>query len=180
MTMPYRSIRIRHPLVPAALAGMLLAACAQPAPEAPKPPPGKSPVAMVQEIRAAGERDKSVINVHPLVDPGIASLQDAARQDERNGQYQAAAAKLDMALKRNPDAPDVLQDRAEVAIYMGDFQLAEKLAHQSWTLGSKQGPLCARNWQTVVEIRQHANDQQGADSAVKWLSECREPGIQRL
>jgi len=135
---------------------------------------------MVDEIRAAGERDKSVINVHPLVDPGIASLQDAARQDEHSGQYQAAAAKLDMALKRNPEAPDVLQDRAEVAIYLGDFQLAEKLAHQSWTLGSKQGPLCARNWQTIVEIRLHADDQQGAASASKWVGECREPGIQRF
>ncbi|XRD86315.1 tetratricopeptide repeat protein [Dyella acidisoli] len=176
--MSYRSLR--HPFLLAALAGVLLAACAQPAPEAPKPPPGKSNVAMVDEIRAAGERDKSVINVHPLSDPGITALQDAARQDERNGQYQAAAAKLDMALKRNPDAPDVLQDRAEVAIYMGDFQLAEKLAHQSWTLGSKQGPLCARNWQTIAEIRLQANDQQGAASASKWVGECREPGMQRL
>lgn len=181
MTMPSRPFRIRHPLLPAALAGALLVACASPAPEAPKPPPpGKSSGAMVAEIRAAGERDKSVINVHPLVDPGIASLQDAARQDERSGQYQAAATKLDMALKRNPEAPDVLQDRAELAIYLGDFQLAEKLAHQSWTLGSKQGPLCARNWQTIVEIRLHADDEQGAASARKWVGECREPGIQRF
>ncbi|GLQ88666.1 hypothetical protein GCM10007898_22360 [Dyella flagellata] len=162
------------------LAGLLLAACAQPAPEAPRPPPGKSNAAMVEEIRAAGERDKSVISVHPLVDPGIVALQDAARQDERNGQYQAAAAKLDLALKRNPEAPDVMQDRAEVAIYLGDFQLAEKLAHQSWTLGSKQGPLCARNWQTIVELRLQAHDQAGAASASKWVGECREAGIQRL
>ena len=179
--MPYRSLRFRRSLLPAVLTGLLLAACSQPAPEVPKPPPpGKSTQAMVQEIRAAAERDKSVINVHPLFDPGVVALQDAARQDERNGQYQAAAAKLDMALKRNPDAPDVLQDRAEAAIYLGDFQLAEKLAHQSWTLGSKQGPLCARNWQTIVEIRLHANDQAGAASASKWVGECREPGVQRL
>ncbi|RUL76855.1 tetratricopeptide repeat protein [Dyella choica] len=178
--MPYRSFRLRHPLAPAALAGLLLTACAQPAPEAPKPPPGKSNALMVDEIRAAGERDKSVINVHPLVDPGIVALQDAARQDERSGQYQAAATKLDMALKRSPEAPDVLQDRAEVAIYMGDFQLAEKLAHQSWALGSKQGPLCARNWQTIVEIRLQVHDQTGAASASKWVGECRETGVQRL
>jgi len=162
------------------LAGILLAACAQPAPEAPRPPPGKTNVAMVDNIRAAGERDKSVINVHPLSDPGIAALQDAARADERNGQYQAAADKLDMALKRVPDAPDVLQERAEVAIYMGDYPLAEKLSQQSWNLGSKQGPLCARNWQTMVEIRLHANDQAGAASASKAVGECREAGIQRL
>ncbi len=138
--MPFRSTRAFHPFVPAALAGVLLAACAQPVPEAPKPPV-KSNAAIVADIQAAGERDKSVINVHPLVDPGITALQDAAHNDERNGQYDAAAAKLDQALKRNPDSPDVLQDRAELAIYMGNYDAAEKLAHQSWSLGSKQGPV---------------------------------------
>ena len=176
--MQFRSSRA-FPLVPAVLAGVLLAACAQPAPEAPKPQ-GKSNAAMVADIQAAGERDKSVINVHPLVDPGITALQDAARNDERNGQYDAAAAKLDQALKRSPDSPDVLQDRAELAIYMGNYDLAEKLAHQSWSLGSKQGPLCARNWQTVVEMRQHANDPAGAATASKSVDECREAGIQRF
>lgn len=173
------SFRLR-PLVPAAIAGILLAACAQPAPEAPKPSPDKTHAAMVDAIRAAGERDKSVINVHPLVDPGITSLQDAARQDERNGQYANAAAKLDMALKRSANAPDVLQERAEAAIYMGDFPLAERLAHQSWDLGSKQGPLCARNWQTIVEIREQAHDAPGVDTARKWLGECEEQGVRRL
>lgn len=176
--MPFRSIRAFHPFVPAALAGVLLAACAQPVPEAPKPPV-KSNAAIVADIQAAGERDKSVINVHPLVDPGITALQDAAHNDERSGQYDAAAAKLDQALKRNPDSPDVLQDRAELAIYMGNYDVAEKLAHQSWSLGSKQGPLCARNWQTIVEMRQRANDPAGAAEANKGVAECREPGIQR-
>lgn len=176
--MPFRSFRL-SPLVPAAVAGVLLAACAQPAPEAPKPQ-GKSNAAMVAEIQAAGERDKSVINVHPLVDPGISALQDAAHNDERNGQYDAAAAKLDQALQRSPDSPDVLQDRAELAVYMGNYDMAEKLARQSWSLGSKQGPLCARNWQTVVEMRQHADDQAGAAAASKSVDECREVGIQRF
>ncbi|HUA79330.1 MAG TPA: tetratricopeptide repeat protein [Dyella sp.] len=171
-----RPLRLIAPLVSA----LLLAACAQPSPEAPKPSPIKSNAAMVADIQAAGERDKSVINVHPLSDPGVTSLQDAARADIRNGQYPAAAAKLDTALKRDPDAPDVLQDRAEVAIYMGDYSLAEKLAHQSWTLGSKQGPLCARNWQTILEIRTRANDSAGVAEASKGVGECREAGIQRL
>ncbi|WP_233510962.1 tetratricopeptide repeat protein [Dyella psychrodurans] len=177
--MQFRSPVFRTPLLPAAMAAALLAACAQPAPEAPKPT-GKSNVAMVAEIQAAGERDKSVINVHPLIDPGITALQAAARDDERNGQYDAAAAKLDMALKRNPESPDVLQDRAELAVYMGNYELASKLAQQSWSLGSKQGPLCARNWQTIVEIRQHANDAAGAEAANKNVEACREPGIQRF
>lgn len=174
-----RSLRA-FSFVPAVAAGVLLAACSQPAPEAPRPPAGKSNAAMVAEIQAAGQRDKSVINVHPLVDPGITALQDGARNDERNGQYAAAAAKLDLALKRNPESPDVLQDRAELAVYMGNYDLAEKLAHQSWSLGSKQGPLCARNWQTVVEMRERVNDTAGVAAASKSVADCREAGIQRF
>jgi predicted Zn-dependent protease len=135
---------------------------------------------MVAEIQAAGASDKSVINVHPLVDPGTTSLQEAARNDERNGQYDAAAAKLDMALKRSPNSPAVLQDRAELAIYMGNYEMAEQLAHQSWSLGSKQGPLCARNWQTIAEMRQRVDDTAGATAASKSVGDCREPGIQRF
>jgi hypothetical protein len=179
MIMLFRSLRA-IPFVPALAAGVLLAACSQPAPEAPKQSAGKSNAAMVAEIQAAGQRDKSVINVHPLVDPGITALQDGARNDERSGQFDAAAAKLDMALKRSPESPDVLQDRAELAIYMGNYDLAEKLAHQSWSLGSKQGPLCARNWQTIVEMRQRVNDAAGADAANKSVADCREAGIQRF
>jgi hypothetical protein len=74
----------------------------------------------------------------------------------------------------------VLQDRAELAIYMSNYDMAEKLAQQSWSLGSKQGPLCARNWQTIVELRQHANDPNGAAAASKSVTECNEAGIQRF
>ena len=177
--MPFLSFRAFHPFVPAIAAGLLLAACAQPAPEASRAP-SKSNAAMVAEIQAAGDRDKSVINVAPLVDPGVTALQSEARNLERYGQYDAAAAKLEQALKQSHNSPDVLQDRAELAIYMGDYDTAEKLAQQSWSLGSKQGPLCARNWQTIVELRQHANDPTGAAAASKSVAECNEPGIQRF
>jgi hypothetical protein len=176
--MQFRPSRAFHPMVPA-IAAVLLAACAQPAPEAPKAS-SKSNADMVAEIRAAGDRDKSVINVAPLVDPGVTALQTEARNFERAGQYDAAQAKLDQASRQSHDSPDVLQDRAELAIYMSHYDLAEKLAQQSWSLGSKQGPLCARNWQTVVELRQHANDPNGAANASKSVEQCNEAGIQRF
>lgn len=127
---------------------------------------------MLGAIRAAGDREKSVIDVNPLRDAGISGLQDAAKSDEQAGRYAAAAAKLDQAIKLNPEAPDLLQDRAEVAISLKDFALAERLAHQSWSLGPRLGPLCARNWQTVVEMRLQAGDAAGAATARKWLASC--------
>ncbi|HEY8586292.1 MAG TPA: tetratricopeptide repeat protein [Rhodanobacter sp.] len=167
-------------LVLPALAAVLLAGCGlfatAPAPAPVAPLPTHDPVAA---IRAAGERDKSVIAVNPLRDPGVTALQDSARLDEQGGRYRDAASALDQALKLSPESPDLLQERAEVAVRLGDFGTAERLAHQSWSLGPKLGPLCARNWQTVVEARLRARDEAGADTARKWVDRCHKPGVPR-
>lgn len=134
---------------------------------------------MVGAIRAAGDREKSVIAVNPLRDPGVAALHDMAKHDEQTGRYADAAGKLDQALKLRPDSPDMLQDRAEIAIRLKDFAMAERLAHQSWSLGPKLGPLCARNWQTIVEMRLQAGDASGADTARKGVQECHKAGVSR-
>jgi tetratricopeptide (TPR) repeat protein len=134
---------------------------------------------LVAAIRAAGDREKSVIAVNPLRDPGVSALQEAAQADDKAGRYPDAAAKLDQAITLSPQSPDLLQDRAEIAIRMKDYPMAEKLAHQSWSLGPKLGPLCARNWQTVVEIRLQQNDQAGAATARKWVQQCHKPAQPR-
>lgn len=133
----------------------------------------------VAAIRAAGVREQSVISVNPLVDPGVSGLQTAAKADENAGRYAAAAAKLDQAMQLSPQSPDLLQDRAEMAVRLKDYPTAERLAHESWSLGPKLGPLCARNWQTIVEMRLQANDAVAAASARKWLQQCHKPGQQR-
>ncbi|OZB59769.1 MAG: hypothetical protein B7X39_12915 [Lysobacterales bacterium 14-68-21] len=170
--------RIRR-LLPVAAAA-LLAGCMADNPPAPPAPPLPSPQAMVNAIRAAGASERSVIDVSPLREPGVASLQDAAQADERTGNYRGAATMLDQALRLSPESPDLLQDRAELAVRLQDFPEAEKLAQKSWSLGPKLGPLCARNWQTVVEIRLHARDTAGAASARQQLQACHKPGINRF
>ncbi|WP_414649182.1 tetratricopeptide repeat protein [Dyella sp.] len=174
----------RRPLrliaVPASLAVALLAACSQPSvPAAQATRPTVSDDQMLATIRAAGDKEKSAIDVNPLRDPGVAALQDAADGDLRTGKYDAAATKLDQALKISPDSPDLLQDRAELAIHQKDYPRAEQLAHRSWELGPKLGPLCARNWQTIVELRQRAGDEAGAATATKSLTSCHVEGLQR-
>jgi tetratricopeptide (TPR) repeat protein len=134
---------------------------------------------MIGAIRAAGDREKSVISVNPLRDPGVTLLQDNAQNDEQAGHYADAAAKLDQAIKLSPNSPDLLQDRAEIAVRLKDYATAEKLAHQSWSIGPKLGPLCARNWQTIVEMRLQAGDAPGADTARKWVQQCHKAGIER-
>ncbi|MGB5852207.1 MAG: tetratricopeptide repeat protein, partial [Rhodanobacter sp.] len=133
----------------------------------------------VAAIRAAGAHDDSVIDVKPLRDPAVDALMAQADRDEQGGNYAAAAAALDQALQISPDAPDLLQDRAEIAIRLKNFARAEKLAHKSWSLGPRLGPLCARNWQTIVETRLQANDKVGAATARKWVQQCRKAGVPR-
>lgn len=134
---------------------------------------------LVASIRAAGERETSIISVNPLRDPAVTTLEDAAQRDERARRYADAASKLDQAMKLNPDAPDLLQERAEAAIGMRDFARAEELARKSWSLGPKLGPLCARNWQTIVEIRLQAGNLVGATAARKDVQACHKAGVNR-
>lgn len=178
---------MRYPLKPLVqISLLLLASLAAGCSLLPARPAAPAPVAimptydMVAAIRAAGAREKSVIDVTPLSDPAVSELQAAARHDELVGQYNAAAHTLDQALKLAPDSPDLLQDRAEIAVRLKDFSDAEKLAHESWSLGPKLGPLCARNWQTIVEMRLQQRDKTGAASAERWVKECHKPGIQRF
>ena len=178
MSIPFA---VRGTLLPALLTATL-AGCSLFAPTPQTAAPGAAPVPdydLVAAIRAAGERETSVIAVNPLRDPGVTALQDTATREERAGHYAAATTALDQALKLSPDSPDLLQQRAELAVRQKDFAAAEKYAHQSWSLGPKLGPLCARNWQTIVELRLQARDQAGAETARKWVQQCHKAGIPR-
>lgn len=165
--------------IPASLAVALLAACSQPPAPTQATRPTVTDDQMLASIQAAGQKEKSAIDVNPLRDPGVAALQDAAEGDLRVGKYSDAATKLDQAIKISPNSPDLLQDRAELAIRLKDYASAEQLAHRSWELGPKLGPLCARNWQTIAELRKRAGDAAGAAAATKSVGECHVEGMQR-
>ncbi|NII53120.1 tetratricopeptide repeat protein [Luteibacter sp. SG786] len=157
----------------------LVAACSQPAPpQATRP--SKPTYDIVAQVRAAGEREKSAIEVAPLRDPGVQGLEQAAQADERAGKYDEADAKLVQALKLAPEAPELIQDRAEIAIRRQDYPLAEQLSKQSFEMGPKSGSLCARNWQTVVEMRLQAGDANGANAARGALAKCHIAGPNRF
>ncbi|TBR37114.1 MULTISPECIES: tetratricopeptide repeat protein [Dyella] len=169
----------RTVLLTAVVAGLAITACTRIA-EPEKPARAvPSDAQMIASIRAAGDREKSIIDVNPLRDPGVTMLQDGAGADERRGAYQDAADKLDQALKLSPNSPDLLQERAEVAIRLKDYPRAEQLARKSWELGPRLGPLCARNWQTIKELRFHAGDDAGAATADKWVKQCHVEGVPR-
>ncbi len=165
------------PLALCAACAALLVGCGQPA------GPSRDAVRsgdIVAAIRAAGQQDDSSIHVTPLRSPEVERLSAQARREDNAGRYQAAADTLDKALKLASDAPDLLQDRAEVAIRLGHYEQAEQLARKSWSEGAKLGALCARNWKTVLEMRRIAQDDAGVEQAREAMGKCEKSGPVRL
>ncbi len=158
---------------------VVLAGCSHP----PLPPPAAdrgSPTAMVEAIRAANAGDKSVVQIAPLRDPAVDGYLDGARADENVGKYQGALDKIDAALKLSPDAPDILQFRAEVEILLRNYPAADADARKSFGLGPKVGGLCASNWQTVLEIAQAEHQEAGIAFARNAREQCHKAGPVRM
>jgi len=163
----------------AASVAVILAGCSHP----PQPAPVSSrlsPTTMVEAIRAAGAGDKSVVQVTPLRDPSVDGYLDAARADEGAGKYQDALDRINAALKLSPDAPDILQFRAEIEILLKDDVAAEADARRSYDLGAKVGGLCASNWETMLEIAESKNDQAGVQTARTARDACHKAGPIRM
>lgn len=152
-----------RPLTPARGAGVLalalavaLAACGT-LPSAPPSQPtalpdGVTPQQMVASIRAAAAGKAAELDVQPLRDWQVEDLRQQAAVLEARGQYQDAAGLLQQALAVNPDDPAVMQEAAEVAVLLWQFDQAEQLARRAHALGSGVGPLCRRHWATVEQV----------------------------
>jgi thioredoxin-like negative regulator of GroEL len=159
-------------LIAIMVAPLLLAACATPV--APPPSPGAAafdPAAMLAAVRAAGAHDHSVLQVHPLRSPGVAALVRQADAAAAQGDYAGAARLLDRALQFEPHAPDLLQARAEMALAQGDWTLAR----QALRRGPRSGALCARGWQTLVEVARVQRDAAAQAQAEQRVAACHEP-----
>ncbi|MFP7723444.1 hypothetical protein [Lysobacter sp. A3-1-A15] len=158
-----------------AIVGSLLAACATVAPE--PVAPAFDTAAAVRAVRAAGTVLDAELSVQPLRDPQVEDLRQDADALETRGMFQGAADALDRALAITPDDPALLQDRAEVALLLGDTSAAARLATRAYQLGSQVGPLCRRHWETLAQVRlatPSAADGMPASASVEQARERRE------
>lgn len=171
----YRPPDCRPLLLPIALIGLVLSACATrtPIPTTPAQTaaPQADPQRMLATIRAAGRADDELL-VQPWRDPMVEDLRQSAQADERRGRYAEAAAALEQALAIVPNDPALLQERAEAAILLNDFADAERRARMAHALGAKVGPLCRRHWATVRAVRFAARDGAGAEAAQAQMDAC--------
>lgn len=165
-------------LLPLVIA-VMLAACAT-APPQTKFVTTQPPETLVATIRATAGNNEDELAVQPLRDPHVEDLRAQAVQLERNHLYRAAATVLDQALAINPDDPAVLQERAEVAILLREFDQAETLARHASDVGAKVGPLCRRHWATIEQVRLANDDAVNAAAAKAQIETCKVPGQNRF
>lgn len=158
------------------VAVLVLAGCATappPADPAPTPLTTATPEQMVDAIRATAGDGADELAVQPLRNPDVEDLRQEAQRLEAQRRYADAASALDAALTIVADDPALLQERAEVALLLGDARMAEAIAGQAHALGSQVGPLCRRHWATVEQARLLAADADGAAAARARVEACR-------
>lgn len=150
---------------PVLLALLMLAGCASTPP--PTPTVRIDTRAAVDAVRRAGEPAADELAVRPLLDPGVADLQEQAAAHEAAGRLDEAAQAIQAALALSPDDPALLQSRAEVALLEGDLDRALEFSARSYTLGPKVGPLCRRQLETRVQVALAQALQGDADAATR-------------
>lgn len=127
----------------------------------------------VAAIRDAGAKFQSDLEVHPLRDPAVDGLMQQAHSQEIQKNYDQAIVLTEHALALAQGSPEIIQYQAELEMGRKHYDTAAKLAQQSYDHGPKVGSLCARNLQTLVEVRNAHQDSTGAAQAKSQLSSCR-------
>ena len=174
-------LSIRPLILSASIAATaLLCACGSTPPSQPATPARADPTQMVAAVRAAAGSGEGELAVQPLRDPMVEDLRQQAVTLEQQQRYADAAAALDKALAITPDDPAVLQERAEAALLLKDFDGAEQRARRAYDIGAKVGPLCRRHWATVRAVRYAFNDGAGAAEANRQLAACKVAALERF
>lgn len=130
-----------------------------------------APAALVADVRAVGEQGVE-LEVAPLRDPHVEDLLARAEAAEAAGRVREAQEALGLALAITPDAPDLVQWQAELALLRKDWDGAERLANRSFEIGPRLGGLCRRNWATIGHARDQRDDAAGAAVARKQVDAC--------
>ena len=122
--------------------------------------------------RRRGDGDGE-LDVQPLRDSQVDDLRHRAARLEQQGHHRDAAAALDQAIALVADDPALMQERAEVALLLGDQALAGELAARALGLGPGVGPLCRRHHATLEQVALLQGDADRAKAARAAIEGCR-------
>jgi len=164
------------------LAGLLLSACGSSYRQG-EPAPVVSPGGALSEAAAApastrqGEQSESVELSGYREPPSLAlarpapanravrNLMQRAEAQRKAGEYAAAQASIERALRIEPENPDLWNRLAHLYLLQQSFARAEQFASKSNSLLQGDDGLAADNWSVIAQARRAQGDAAGAREA---------------
>lgn len=101
----------------------------------------------------------------PSENAAVMALLRKSQNQSSAGQWEAAGASLERALRIEPRNPVLWQKLARVRLAQQDYPQAENLAAKSSALAGNDRRLRAENWRIIGEARSKRGDRAGAKAA---------------
>jgi len=95
----------------------------------------------------------------------ITSLVSSADNSIKHGDYRAASAAIERALRHDPKNADLWHRLAQIRLRQSEYAQVESLSLKSNALSNGYKPLMARNWSLISKARRLRGDGVGADEA---------------
>ena len=95
----------------------------------------------------------------------ITSLVSSADNSIKRGDYRAASAAIERALRHDPKNADLWHRLAQIRLRQSEYAQVESLSLKSNALSNGNKPLMARNWSLISKARRLRGDGVGADEA---------------
>jgi len=95
----------------------------------------------------------------------VTSLVSSADNSIKHGDYRAASAAIERALRHDPKNADLWHRLAQVRLRQSEYAQVESLSLKSNALSNGNKPLMARNWSLISKARRLRGDGMGADEA---------------
>jgi len=95
----------------------------------------------------------------------VLALMTTAKSNIASGNYDAAVAPMERALRIEPQNPFLWQELAKLRLHQGQYQQAEGLAARSSGWAGTNKDLRAENWRIIGEARLKRGDYPGAQDA---------------
>ena len=171
-------ISMRHPVLSGlSLSALLLAGCGSPYPVRQQPPaPIQSsreaappPAQGTAEVHAYRPPQPQVAMVRAPSSRAVRRLMQRAASQRRSGDYAAAQASLERALRIEPRNPRLWNRLARLSLLQRAYARAEQFAAKSNALIQADDVLMADNWSLIAQARRARGDRAGAREAERQV-----------
>lgn len=115
--------------------------------------------------QSSPQQHASSVHSSSNANAAVTSLVSSADNSIRHGDYRAASAAIERALRLDPKNAHLWHRLAQVRLRQSEYAQVESLSLKSNALSNGNKPLMARNWSLISKARRLSGDGVGADEA---------------